>query len=312
MTAIQKKKSLISEKNAMRFSFTGSALILVIELISWAFTHSNTILMDCIFDSMDLILIGPFLVLIPMLYKPESERHPYGYGPYESLFIIFKYSALVIVCATQLVDNVKLIRAGGQMVEVSDVVSFELFTLVICLVIYLVLHHMNRKTNSEIIHTELYAWRFDVISCLSIAAVFLTEIPLEHTKLSWICPYMDPLVAILMAVVLLAEPCQEIYRNVRKLLLFSVPEDQVNKVREIAEEEMERFGCQVTFLEAVQTGRKTWIGVYFKSSADVVRMHCLNEAAQAIEEQLGDMFDEFDVDIIPDTMYNAAAVSRAV
>ncbi len=310
MTAIE-QKNLITEKRAMRFSFAGSASILVLEIASWFFTHSNTILMDCIFDSMDLILIGPFLFLIPLLYKPESEEHPFGYGTYESLFIIIKYSVLVVVCAVQLVDNVRLIKSGGQMVEASDVISFELLTLVICLAIYLILHRHAKKTHSSIIEAELYAWRFDVISCISIAVVFLMELPLEHTKFAWLCPYIDPLVAIVMTIVLLVEPCQEIYENVKKLLLVSIPEDQMAEVKKIAEQEMNQFDCNVTFVDAVQTGRKTWIEVYFRSSAEVVHMQNLTEATFVIQKQIGKIFDDVEVEIIPDVMGVPASVGSA-
>ena len=66
MTEVNKRKMLV-EKRAMRFSFLGSAAFVAAELISFFWTGAHTILMDCIFDGMDLILIGPFMVLIPFL-----------------------------------------------------------------------------------------------------------------------------------------------------------------------------------------------------------------------------------------------------
>lgn len=318
MTANDKKK-LVNEKRAMRFSFGGAAVILAAELLSWFFTRSNTILMDCIFDSMDLILVGPFLILIPLLYKPVSERHPYGYSQFEALFIVLKYSALVAVCLSQLRSNILLIRQGGHLVVVSDVVSFELATLAVCLTIFLILHHYSRKYRSEIIRTELYAWRFDVLSSAGIAAAFLLEIPLSRTKFAWLCPYMDPAIAIVMTCVLLVEPIQEIYRNLRELLLFSAPEEDVAKVRAAAEEELGKFGGRVSFLETVRTGRKTWIEIYVDSSSDVVSLRDLADATAAIEERLKGVFDQYYVEIIPDVMrerraqaaYKAATACKA-
>lgn len=51
-------------------------------------THSHSLLTDCLFDAADLVMIGPFLVLVPLLYKPVTEKHPYGYAQVESLFLL--------------------------------------------------------------------------------------------------------------------------------------------------------------------------------------------------------------------------------
>ena len=102
------EKKLRTEKHAMRLSFAGSAAFVVAEFVSFFMTGSHTILMDCLFDGVDLVLIGPFLLLIPFLYKPETERHPYGYGQVESLFIVIKYGVLLTVCVTTIILNIPL------------------------------------------------------------------------------------------------------------------------------------------------------------------------------------------------------------
>lgn len=299
MTADSRKK-LSVESKVMRCSFIGSAAILAAEIVSWLIIRSNAVLMDCIFDSMDLILVGPFLILVPFLYRKESEKHPYGYGQYESLFIIIKYTILIGICISQIRENIQVIREGGHTVKASEVISFELGVLVFCLILYLVLKAYSRRYCSDIIREELYAWRFDIISSIGIAAAFFLEFPLKHSSLAFLVPYLDPVIAIVMTCILLLEPCCEIYRNVRELLLFAAPKDQADQIRKIAEEELSLFGCHVTSLETVQTGRKTWIEVYFKSSSDTLHVNHMKLITESIQKRLDGKFDQYYVEIIPD------------
>ena len=68
------------EKRILRVSFGGSCLLSIAEVLMALFLHSYSVLMDAIFDSAELIMMGPFLVLVPLLYRPVSERRPYGYA----------------------------------------------------------------------------------------------------------------------------------------------------------------------------------------------------------------------------------------
>ena len=65
----------------MNISLIGSVLFMIAEGVMAFWTRSHSILMDCIFDLTDLIMIGPFLLLVPLLYKPVTERRTYGFAP---------------------------------------------------------------------------------------------------------------------------------------------------------------------------------------------------------------------------------------
>lgn len=294
------KKKMTTENKAMRFSFIGSAVFVVAELISFIVTGSHTILMDCIFDAVDLVLIGPFLVLIPLLYKPATERHPFGYGQFESLFLILKYGALLCVCAATLIQNIELIMQGGHKVNARDVAAFEIAVMLGCLFMYLVLYVMSRKYSSQIIKSEMYAWKLYVFTSSGIAVAFIAQIFIERTSYAYLTPYMDPAVAIVLTGILLVEPIRAIIKNVKDLLLFSAPKEQVDHVREIAEEELRKYGAEITFLDVIRTGRKVWIEIYINEDSDIVSVRYLANATRAIKKRLKGYFDQYYLDIIPD------------
>ena len=89
-----KQRQLKSENKILRISFVGSTLFLLSECLAAFFTHSQAVLMDCVYDLVDLAMLGPFMILVPKLYKPVTERWPYGFAQIESLFIIIKFGQL--------------------------------------------------------------------------------------------------------------------------------------------------------------------------------------------------------------------------
>ena len=149
------------EKKILNISFIGSLLFLVMELIISIFTRSNAVIMDCIYDAFDLLMIGPFLLLIPLLYKSETEKRPYGFSQVESLLIMLKSSVLIGVTLYLIYNSVIAIIGGGNDVDASAVAIFELCVSFTCIVMYFVLSKLSKKISSPSIDAELYIWKLD-------------------------------------------------------------------------------------------------------------------------------------------------------
>ena len=156
------------EKHIMNVSLCGSILFMIIEGIMAYITKSHSILMDCVFDVTDLVMIGPFLVLVPLLYRPVTERKPYGFAQVESLFLVIKYIVLLVVTIQLIWDSVETILDGGHAVNAGLIALFEFAVFLGCLALYLVLNFFSKRYESMTIHAELYAWKLDVIGSIEI------------------------------------------------------------------------------------------------------------------------------------------------
>lgn len=60
------KNKMRYEKIIMNISLIGSILFMLSEGFMAYYTKSHSLLIDCIFDVTDLIMIGPFMVLVPL------------------------------------------------------------------------------------------------------------------------------------------------------------------------------------------------------------------------------------------------------
>ena len=290
------------EKKVLRLSFIGSCLLSGSEIIMAIILRSYAVMMDGIFDSAELVMMGPFLVLVPLLYKPVNERHPYGYSQVESFFLIIKYSVLLTLMLLLINTNVHVIMSGGNRVNPSMIAVYEMLLGAASVFMYFMLAHISRKYESPTVHAELYLWKTDIVGSCGIAVAFLAQYVLGDTVLAAFAPYMDSAVAIVMSVLLLREPVSEIVRGFKQMLLFSPPEDVMRRVHEVVNKNLEGLPYRATFIDVIQTGRKTWIEVYLKENLDtsLIDVRHWTKMREYVIEDLKDDFDQIYVEFIPD------------
>lgn len=297
---MKSENKMKNEKRIMDISFIGSILFMLAEGIMAYVTHSHSLLMDCIFDVTDLIMIGPFLVLVPLLYKPVTEKRPYGFSQVESLFIVIKYSVLLVITVQLIWDNIMIMFHGGRQVDAGMIAVFELGVWAGCVFIYLLLRHFSRRYESLTIKAEIYIWKLDIISSLGVSIAFFIQMGLQKTEWAHLASYIDPLVAIVMACLLLVEPVKMIIINLKNLVLFAPDEHIMNEIRQIAEKYMDRVYYDIEFLDVIQTGRKTWVEIYLTSHNDMMNTRILHQLRNEIRAELREKFDQVYVELIPD------------
>lgn len=283
----------------MNISLIGSILFMLSEGIMAYVTKSHSLLMDCIFDVTDLIMIGPFLLLVPLLYKPVTEKRPYGFSQVESLFVVIKYSVLLAITASLVWDNIRSLLHGGRQVDGGKIAFFELAVCLGCLIIYLLLHYFSGRYASLTIKAEIYIWKLDVISSLGVSIAFFVQMALHRTDYAWLAAYVDPVVAIVMACLLLVEPVKMIIVNLKSLVLFAPEEEIMDMIRHVAEHHMDKVHYDIEFLDVIQTGRKTWVEIYMTSHNNLINTTILLQLRNEIREELKKSFDQVYVELIP-------------
>ncbi len=295
-----KQRQLKSENKILRISFVGSTLFLLSECLAAFFTHSQAVLMDCVYDLVDLAMLGPFMILVPKLYKPVTERWPYGFAQIESLFIIIKCGLLLFLDIQLLTDSVALILDGGHIVNAGAVAAFELFVSVSCVAMYLVLRNMNRHFSSPTVNAELYIWKLDAYSTGGVGLAFLIQLILQFTPLSFVVPYIDPAIAIFMALILAREPIMMIWDAVKSLILAAPGKDVMEQIRSKVEDILKGYDLYIDFLDVVKTGRKIWVDVYITQKDDMLSISSLKLAHDEIVARLKPEYQDVFVELIPE------------
>ena len=85
------------EKSALRISITGSTIFVILEIVMAVITRSQAVLLDSVYDGVEILMVFVSLSLVPLMYKPSSESHPFGYQQIESLFVVVKGAIMIAV-----------------------------------------------------------------------------------------------------------------------------------------------------------------------------------------------------------------------
>lgn len=295
-----KDKKLKTERKILNLSLAGSILFLLAEIFFAIYTGSKAVLMDCVYDIADLVMIGPFIVLVPLLYKPMTERKPYGFAQVESLFVLIKYCILLGVDVVLVLNCVKTILSGGNEVDANVLAVFELAVSAGCVIMFLILTRFQKKYSSPSIKAELFIWKLDALSTLGVGCAFVLNLILMRTSLSFICPYVDPGIAIILAIVLIKEPIEMILDSLRSLVLFAPDSEIKEKIEEISKEALSAEGCEITTIEVIKTGRKIWAEIYFLPAGNTIDLVRLKELDRRINETAKAEFDSVYIDLLPD------------
>ncbi|MDD4200896.1 MAG: cation transporter, partial [Eubacteriales bacterium] len=247
----------------------------------------------------------PFMVLVPLLYKEETEKRPYGFSQIESLFVLIKYLILLVVDAVLIINCIHTIIEGGNEVEAQVLAIFEIAVSVGCLIIWFLLRRFSKKYQSPSIKAELFVWKLDALCTLGVGIAFVVNLILINTPMAWICPYIDPCIAVILAMALIREPIEMIRESLRSLVLFAPEKDLFNKVNEVSIRHMSEYDCRVTFTDVIKTGRKIWLQVFFTyndEEQEALSIGRLKNLHKEITEELAEEFDNNNIDIalIPD------------
>lgn len=289
------------EKRVIRVSTTLGILVAIAEIIMYFVTHSQAILIDSIYDGMDVVILVLYQLLLPLLYKPVSEKNPYGYAQVESLFILVKGSVLIIVTLMVIYDNIRLILAGGSRLDTGLILDYEFGLTLFCLAGYLLMRYLGSRMNTPMIRVELITWKIDVFLSLGAFLGFGLAVPFRHFHvLEWTIPYIDAVISCVIAALMLPEPFRAFVKAVHELVLMAPSEEKINEIRSLARQVLRNYPYEVDFVDAVRTGRKLWIEFYVTTEGDIMDIRQLKQATMELKDLLSRHYEGVFVDLVPD------------
>ena len=221
------------EQIVMRISFWSGVLFALAELFMTIFSKSQSVLADTVYDSIELVVIALTIYIIPLFYKPVTEKHPFGYAQLESIVILLKGFMFIAVMIVLIINNIQIMLNGGNEINHLQVSLFETILTCFSALILLILMRINKKVTSPTVDVEIYGWKIDVYSSVGVSLAFFLSSFLVNTPLAFLSPYFDQIVAIVLALTMMKEPIQMIGQSFRSLMLLSPDEKEVNQVKEI-------------------------------------------------------------------------------
>ena len=294
------KKMQKREKSAMSVSLYGNLVFVVIELMMALVTDSQAVLLDAVYDGVEFCMLLPSIFLIPLLYKPSNEEHPFGYMQIETIFVVVKGITMTAVTFGLVFNNINLMLHGGHIVSFHTVAGFELFACILGIIVTVYLYYKNKQMESPLINMEMQGWRIDSFISLGMTVAFLLPMLIPFDWFQHIVPYLDQLITIVLSLVIIPTQIHTVITGIRDLMLIPPEEETIDDIKETIEPIIGVYGHKNLYYDIVRTGRKLWISVYISFEKDIVSLSKFKQLQDQCIKALASKYSDFYFELLPD------------
>lgn len=295
-----KTKRERKEQRILMASLVMGLVFVLMEMGYALYSHSQSTLMDALYDASESFFIILTIFITPLFYEPISEKRPYGFYQVESFFVIAKSIMMLSVSFSMLTSVIEKMMAGGSDVNKIQVSMFQLVLGLASLLVYGYLKWMGNKMDAPTIKAELMGWKMDVYYSFGMSVAFLLASLLKHTPLGFISPYFDQIMTLLVMLLMLPEMFKLMMDTIRDIFLFSPEERIVEEIKRISDALLKDFPFEATFYDIARTGRHLWVSIYYRSEQECVSIQAVKEATELLNSSLKKTFPELSCELILD------------
>lgn len=298
------RKSAKKEKSAMTVSLYGNLLFVILELIMAIYTSSQAVLLDAVYDGIEFVMLMPSIFLIPLLYKPSNEKHPFGYMQLETIFVVVKGITMAAVTLGLIVNNINLLLHGGHIVSFHTVAYFESVACILGIIVSIYLRNKNKNLNSPIVNLEIQGWQIDSVISFGMTMAFLLPRLIPFAWFQTFTPYLDQTITIVLSIIMLPAPIQTVLTGIRDLMLIPPEEETVLEIKQTVEPILGEYNCSKLYYDIVRTGRKLWISVYITLEKDMISLKRFKKVQTLCIEALAEKYEDFYFELLPDIEFD--------
>lgn len=231
-----------SKESVARLSIISNTLLVLFKIAVGLVIGSVSVLSEAIHSGLDLLAAVMAYFAVKTSGKPPDEKHRYGHGKIENVSGVVEAILIFVAAVWIILEAVKRLAWGGS-------VETPLWGLLVMgvsgIMNWLVsgrLLHIARKTDSIALEADAWHLRTDVYTSAGVAVGML---------FLWITRWqiIDPIIAILVALLILKTSIELTSNAFAPLLDTSLPNDEEQVILEV----MERYESQYISFHKLRT-----------------------------------------------------------
>jgi len=270
-----------SKVKVARLSLLSNTSLIIMKLFVGLFTGSVSIISEAIHSTMDLLAAIIAFFSVKISDKPADDTHPYGHGKVENIsgvveaLLIFIASVLIIIEAVKKIINPSDIESVG----VGFIVMF--ISAAINLMVSKKLYKVAKQEDSIALEADALHLKADVYTSLGVGTgLFLIWL----TGLN----YLDPIVAILVAIFILKESFELLKTALNPLLDVKLSDEEIKIIKDKISKYSSVY-CNYHDLKTRKSGRIRYIDLHlvFPENKSIKEAHDIcDKIEQNIEQVL--------------------------
>ncbi len=244
-----------------------AALALAALGIVWGLAAgSQVILFDGVYAIVGFVLSWFGLRAAALVAGGPTESYPFGREALAPLVVAAQALVLAGTFGYAALDAVGVILAGGSETEVGSALIYSVLSLLGSFVVLRLL--MAKRAGSDLVAAEADQWRAGVVLGVALVIGFGVAVALQNTSWSHLAPFIDPVLVLVAAALILPTPVRMLRQAFRELL-EGVPDGSVTEpIRSAVHEVRGQFGLPEPTIRIGKLGRKVYIELDFMVRAD--------------------------------------------
>lgn len=248
--------------SAASVSFWGSIALFVISAAAGLAVDSVTLILDASASLVILVVAFMMSSTIKKIHSPPDEIFNFGYEKYEPFTVVLQGGLIIATCL------VSIKFAVQDIIHAEDIKNYQIpiiaayISAVIGIFVSIFIKVAAHRTRSSMMHAASMHWFIDTGMSFGMLGGFYAGSILKEKGYTHITPFVDPVMAILLALVFMIPPVKAIRRNMMELL-DAVPSKEVrDRVRKVVDEYTPKmFG--VHRLRTRKAGDKVFVDICF-------------------------------------------------
>lgn len=272
------------QKNAARLSLFSNIFLVILKLSAGVASGAISVLAEGVQSGLDVLASLMILWTIQRAATPPDHDHPYGHGKMESLASLGQF---LLICGSAFY----ILTVAWQRWNAPEIprLDWGIGALSIAIVVnFFVSRHLKvvaRETDSPAIAAEAVHLQSDLISCagiiLGLGAVWLTQ----EARL-------DPLIAAVMALVVIAASLKLGRESVRPLLDERLPPEEEELILQVLNSDARVFSYHRLRTRRAGTQRLMDVHIQLDDDLSFSQAHAISEE---IEDSIREVLPNLDI-----------------
>lgn len=278
------------KKYVAGLSITSNVILSVLKIITGILSGSLSIISEAIHSLSDFLASVLTFVSVIKSSKPADNDHPYGHGKYEDMAGFIEGFLIILASLFIIFEATKKIIFGIEMDSENFMGIVVMFVAVVLnIIVSTLLFKVAKETNSISLYADGEHLRTDVYSSLGVLLGLIV------IKITGHC-VLDPIIAILVAVIIFRTGYSIIKTAGNNLLDHSVPIEQVDNIKKIIKSHSDTVTLKKNSIKARQIGPTKDIDMILQFSHDTSICEC-HKICDEIEKQIRTLYPNCSISI---------------
>jgi len=213
-------------------SICSNTTLIILKIIAGILSGSVSIISEAIHSGMDLVASLVAFFAVRQSSKPADKEHPYGHGKIENLSGVVEGVLIFVAAAMIFTEAIKKITDPQPIEQAYVAISVMLAGALVNYIVSRILYKTSVEEDSMALEADALHLKTDVYTSLGVGLGILL---IKITNID----ILDPIVAMLVALLIIKESWELLKRAISNLLDVKLPADVEKEIEKIISEHNE-------------------------------------------------------------------------